>query len=114
MERIELLAPAGSLEKLKFAVLYGADAVYARYAHKQHNSFRNFGTAMNEWMAEVMLGKPKELFVSSYFGVRRFVVNEMIKYDSSFPYVIGLVLRTTSNLVSNRSDLRLWSDFFCL
>ena len=28
MNRIELLAPAGSLEKLKFAVLYGADAVY--------------------------------------------------------------------------------------
>ncbi len=28
MDRIELLAPAGSLEKLKFAVLYGADAVY--------------------------------------------------------------------------------------
>ncbi|MDO4753985.1 MAG: U32 family peptidase [Bacillota bacterium] len=26
--RIELLAPAGDLEKLKFAVLYGADAVY--------------------------------------------------------------------------------------
>ena len=25
----ELLAPAGSLEKLKFAILYGADAVYA-------------------------------------------------------------------------------------
>ena len=55
---------------------------------------------MNEWMAEVMLGKPKELYVSSYFGVRRFVVNEMIKYDSSFPYVIGLVLRTTSNVVN--------------
>lgn len=28
MERIELLAPAGDLEKLKFAYLYGADAVY--------------------------------------------------------------------------------------
>ncbi|MDP4117730.1 MAG: peptidase U32 family protein, partial [Bacillota bacterium] len=28
MDRVELLAPAGSLEKLKFAVLYGADAVY--------------------------------------------------------------------------------------
>ena len=26
--KIELLAPAGSLEKLKWAVLYGADAVY--------------------------------------------------------------------------------------
>lgn len=28
MKRPELLAPAGNLEKLKFAVLYGADAVY--------------------------------------------------------------------------------------
>ena len=28
MERVELLAPAGNLEKLKIAVLYGADAVY--------------------------------------------------------------------------------------
>lgn len=28
MKRVELLAPAGDLEKLKFALLYGADAVY--------------------------------------------------------------------------------------
>ena len=28
MEKIELLAPAGSFEKAKIAFLYGADAVY--------------------------------------------------------------------------------------
>jgi len=28
MNKIELLAPAGNMEKLKFAILYGADAVY--------------------------------------------------------------------------------------
>jgi len=28
MERVELLAPAGDLEKLKMAVVYGADAIY--------------------------------------------------------------------------------------
>ena len=27
-EKVELLAPAGNLEKLKIAVLYGADAVF--------------------------------------------------------------------------------------
>ena len=27
-KKIELLAPAGDLEKLKFAIMYGADAVY--------------------------------------------------------------------------------------
>jgi putative protease len=29
MKKIELLAPAGSLEKAKIAFMYGADAVYA-------------------------------------------------------------------------------------
>lgn len=92
--------PANEVFKLLNALDEGADAVYARYGHKQHSLFRNFGTAMNEWMASAMLGKPKDLFVSSYFAVRRFVVNEMIKYESSYPYVIGLVLRTTKRIVN--------------
>ena len=28
MGKVELLAPAGSLEKMKYAYLYGADAIY--------------------------------------------------------------------------------------
>ena len=28
MNKVELLAPAGDLERLKWAVLYGADAIY--------------------------------------------------------------------------------------
>lgn len=28
MKKVELLAPAGNLEKLKMAIVYGADAVY--------------------------------------------------------------------------------------
>ena len=92
--------PADEAGKLIAALEEGADVAYARYEHKQHNLFRNFGTFMNEWMATAMLGKPKELYVSSYFAAKRFVVDEMIKYDSSYPYVIGLVLRTTRNIVN--------------
>lgn len=92
--------PASEAGKLIGALENGADVAYAKYGHKQHNIFRNFGTFMNETMASVMLGKPKELYVSSYFAVRRFVVDEMVKYESSYPYVIGLVLRTTKNIVN--------------
>lgn len=92
--------PANEAGKLIEAIEGGADAVYARYEHKKHSIFRNFGSAMNEWMAHVMIGKPKELFVSSYFATRRFVVDEMCKYKGSYPYVIGLVLRTTRNIVN--------------
>ncbi|MBQ9302775.1 glycosyltransferase family 2 protein [Butyrivibrio sp.] len=92
--------PANEATKLIRAIEDGADAVYAKYDSKKHSAFRNFGTAMNEWMTEVMLGKPKKLYVSSYFAVRRFVVDEMVKYKGSYPYVIGLVLRTTKNIVN--------------
>ena len=92
--------PADEVGKLIKALEDGADVAYARYEHKQHSFFRNFGTYMNETMATIMLGKPKDLYVSSYFAARRFVVEEMIKYESSYPYVIGLVLRTTKNIVN--------------
>ncbi len=92
--------PADEVDKLLSALENGADVAYARYGHKQHSFFRNFGSYMNETMATIMLGKPKELHVSSYFAARKFVVDEMIKYESPYPYVIGLVLRTTKNIVN--------------
>lgn len=92
--------PADEVDKLLTALEEGADAVYARYGNKKHSLFRNFGSRANDLMTRVMLGKPKELFVSSYFGVKRFVVEDMLRYQNSYPYVIGLVLRATKNIVN--------------
>ena len=92
--------PADEAYKLIDALDKGADAVYASYDKKKHSAFRNFGTFMNEKMAEVMLGKPKNIFVSSYFGVKRFIVDDMANYKNAYPYVIGLVLRSTKNIVN--------------
>lgn len=92
--------PADEVGKLLEGIEKGADVVYAKYAHKHHSGFRNWGSHVNELMTRIMLGKPKDLYVSSYFAARRFVVDEMIKYEYPYPYVIGLVLRTTKNIVN--------------
>ncbi|MCR4587195.1 MAG: glycosyltransferase family 2 protein [Lachnospiraceae bacterium] len=92
--------PANEAPKLLAKLEEGYDVVYAKYEHKKHSLFRNFGTAMNEGMTHIMLGKPKELYVSSYFAARAFVVKEMLRYENSFPYVIGLVLRTTKRIAN--------------
>lgn len=92
--------PANEVSKLLDGIENGADVVYAKYTHKKHNIFRNFGSMINERMTRIMLGKPKNLYVSSYFAARRFVVDEMIKYTYAFPYLIGLVLRTTKNVIN--------------
>lgn len=92
--------PADEAGKLIRAIEDGADAVYASYSHKQHSAFRNFGSRMNEKMCEIMLKKPKDLFVSSYFAMRRFVADEVLKYENSYPYLLGLVLRSTNRIVN--------------
>ena len=90
--------PADEVGKLLKKIEEGSDVVYAKYTHKQHSGFRNLGSRINELMTRVMLGKPKELYVSSYFAARRFIIDEILRYRQSYPYVIGLVLRSTSNI----------------
>ena len=90
--------PAKEVGKLLHKIEEGDDVVYASYASKKHSLFRNFGSLMNEKMAQFLLGKPKDLYVSSYFAARSFVIREMLKYENAYPYVIGLVLRTTKRI----------------
>lgn len=92
--------PADEVGKLIAKLEAGFDVVYARYATKKHSAFRNMGSKVNELMTRVMLKKPKELYISSYFAVRRFVLEDMLKYQNSYPYVIGLVLRATKNITN--------------
>lgn len=92
--------PANEVGKLLAKLEEGYDVVYAKYAHKQHSLFRNFGSRINERMTRIMLGKPKELYLSSYFAMKKFVAQELIRYENPFPYVIGLVLRTTKKIAN--------------
>lgn len=98
--------PANEVGKLLEKLEEGYDAVYASYARKRHSLFRNLGSRVNELMTRVMLEKPRELYISSYFAVRRFVVEDMVRYENSYPYVIGLVLRATKNIANVEVDHR--------
>lgn len=90
--------PADEVGKLLEKIEEGYDAVYASYEESQQNAFRTWGSKVNSRMTEIMLGKPRELAITSYFAVRRFIVDEMLRYENCYPYVIGLVLRSTKKI----------------
>lgn len=90
--------PADELFKLVDQIEGGYDVVYATYENKQHNIFRNLGSRLNDKMCNMLLGKPKGLMVTSYFAARRFIIDEICRYNNSYTYVIGLVLRSTKNI----------------
>ncbi len=92
--------PADEVGKLLAKIDEGYDVVYASYDTKRQAGWRNLGSWVNSKMTEVMLGKPPELVVNSYFAARRFIVDEMLRYEHCYPYVIGLVLRSTKRIAN--------------
>lgn len=91
-------APLDSLCDLIAKIEEGFDVVYAYYHEVKQNLFRRLGSWMAGKMGEVMLNPPKNLKGSSFFIARRFVIEEMIRYKNSYPYLMGLVLRVTKNI----------------
>lgn len=78
----------------------GYDVVYGAYASKQHNAFRNLGSLVNRWMAGWLVGRPKGLKMSSFYAMKRFVVDEILRYHGPFTYVGGLIFRATKNIAN--------------
>ena len=91
-------APLDYLDALITEINKGYDVVYAYYDEIQQNTFRKFGTWMAKKMGEVMLDQPKDLKGSSFYIARKYIIDEMIKYKNSYPYLGGLVFRVTKNI----------------
>lgn len=116
------------IKLINYAVVSDYDVVYTYYPEKKHHAFRNLGSRINDFMATKLLKKPKDLYLSSFKCCSRFIVNEIIKYDLPYPYIDGLILRSTANIgtleVSHNSRLegksgytlrkliKLWSNMF--
>ena len=90
--------PVDEVFKLINKLDEGYDAVVARYPEKKHNFLRNMGSHINDIMAHVLIGKPRNLYLSSYFILKRFILNEMLNYKNSYPYIAGLLLRSTNKI----------------
>lgn len=91
--------PPGEIQKLIDKAVSGRfDVVYSYYGKKYHSGFRNLGSSFNNFVANFLLDKPKNLYLSSFKCMNRFIVRELIKYKGPFPYIDGLILRSTKNI----------------
>jgi glycosyltransferase involved in cell wall biosynthesis len=104
------------------------DVIYGHYVKKKHSWFRNSGSWFNDRIATFILDKPKDLYLSSFKVMTRFVVDEIIRYRGPFPYIDGLIYRTTRKIgqipVQHRANtsggsrysfrklVRLWLNMF--
>ncbi len=94
--------------KLVDALSPEVDAVYADYpsAHKFASLFRKLGSDAADLMARKLVGKPKDLYLSSFIALKRRVVDEIVRYRGPYPYVDGLVLRSSGTVINVPTEHR--------
>lgn len=90
--------PPEEVEVLLREMEKGHDVVYAEYARKNDSLFRNLGSWFNNWMATKALRKPRDLYLSSFKAMNRFLVSEITQFKGPDPYIDALILRTTNAL----------------
>lgn len=78
----------------------GYDVSFAKYPHKKQSRFKNFGSSVNDLMTCVLIGKPKNLMLSNFVAMKRFICDEILRYKNPYPYVDGLLLSSTSRIAN--------------
>lgn len=97
-------SPVYEVPKLLNELNEDIDVVYAKYRAKKHSRFRNFGSKINDYMLRMMLGKPQDLYISSFFAMKKYVKDAMIEYKNPYPYLGGLILRITDRIKNVETD----------
>ncbi len=96
----DLQHPPASIIDILRTLESGHDVCYTRYANRQHAAWKRLGSRFNDFVATLLLSKPRNLYLSSFKGVRREIVEEVIKYDGPYVYVDGLILDVTQSITS--------------
>lgn len=98
--------PMESLWKLIEPLENGHDVAIAKYPTYKQSKFKSFGTIVNRKMTEIIMEKPKDLSFTNFSALKKYIVDEILKYKNPYPYMTGLLLRTTSDIVNVKMEER--------
>ncbi|MEI6752088.1 MAG: glycosyltransferase family 2 protein [Paludibacter sp.] len=76
-----------------------SDICFANFNVKKQAIWKNFGSWLNGKISEWLLNKPKGIYLSPFKIITKEVIDEIIKYSGPYPYIDGLLLSVTDNMV---------------
>ncbi|MFN2623300.1 MAG: glycosyltransferase family 2 protein [Chthoniobacterales bacterium] len=90
--------PAEALKLLAVAEAEKRDVVFGVYERKEHSWWRNAGSWLTNRIADFVVDKPRKLYLCSFRCLSRFVVDEITKSRTPYPYIDGLIFQVTQNV----------------
>src|SRR5205085_4170681 len=73
-----------------------ADVVYAHYRRKSQAGCKNLGSWFNGKVAESLINKPADIYLSPFKILRREIVELITSFEGPYPYVDSLLFQVTN------------------
>ena len=77
----------------------GHDMAMAKYARKNESGLKRMGSRINHRVSQILLEKPRDLQFTNFIARQKYICKAMAKYKNIFPYLEGLSLRITRDIV---------------
>ena len=100
----DLQHPPEEIGKLYAKILEGHDLCYAVFRHPKHALWKILGSAFRDLTAAVLLGVPRGIRISSFKAMTAEIAHEIARYEGPFPYVDGLAMMATRNVVNVETE----------
>lgn len=80
------------------AIQKGADVCYSRFRKIKQKYWKVLGSYFNGYVANFLLDKPKDLYLSPYKAISKSIRDVIVNYDGPYPYIDGLILSCTDSI----------------
>lgn len=87
------------------------DCAVAEYYVKKESLLKRIGSDFNLLLSSFMIDKPFGMRFENFSVIKKFVMDEIIKYRHPYPYFEGLLFRVTQRVMSVKMKQRERADF---
>ncbi len=76
------------------------DVIIAKYEGRRHSLIRRMGTWVSVYATSKMLKKPRDLEITSFRLIRRFIVDAIVKMNVRLPQIGNLLVQTSNRIIN--------------
>jgi glycosyltransferase involved in cell wall biosynthesis len=102
----DLQNPPEEIAPMLAALRQGRAAVIGRITDKRHGWWRNAGSRAHQYCAQRIIGKPPQLYLSSFRALSRTAVDRLVRYKGAHPHIAALLLKAVPPAAIVNVDVR--------
>ena len=108
----DLQHPPESIKDIYNELNKNFDVCYVYYLKRKHILWKKVVSRLNNLIASYLLNKPIKIYMSSFRGFKKEIVQKIIQHQESRVYLDALILKTTKNIsmISVPHHKRLYGD----